>query len=42
MLRKRLPFSICYKVEGDVCMVWRVLDRPRQPGSLRPDISRGK
>jgi ParE toxin of type II toxin-antitoxin system, parDE len=42
MLAKRFPFAIYYKIEGDVCTVWRVLDCRRQPSRLRRDLSRGR
>lgn len=39
LLAKRFPFAVYYKVGGDVCIVWRVLDCRQNPtkiaGSLR-------
>jgi hypothetical protein len=31
LLAKRFPFAIYYKVDGDVCVVWRVLDCRQNP-----------
>ncbi len=34
LLTKRFPFAIYYKKEGDVCIVWRVLDCRQNPVKL--------
>jgi plasmid stabilization system protein ParE len=31
LLAKRFPFAIYYKKEGDICVVWRVLDCRQNP-----------
>jgi hypothetical protein len=31
LLAKRFPFAIYYKVDGDICVVWRVLDCRQKP-----------
>jgi hypothetical protein len=31
LLAKRFPFAIYYKKDGDVCLVWRVLDCRQNP-----------
>jgi plasmid stabilization system protein ParE len=35
MLSRRFPFAIYYRVEGDDCTVWRILDCRRDPSTLR-------
>jgi plasmid stabilization system protein ParE len=35
MLARRFPYAIYYKVDGDVCTVWRVLDCRRRPSQTR-------
>ena len=40
MLAKRFPYAIYYKVEGDLCVVWRVLDCRRNPRRLREALTR--
>jgi hypothetical protein len=35
MLSRRFPYAIYYKVEDDVCTVWRVLDCRRRPSRVR-------
>ena len=39
LLARRFPFAVYYKVDGDVCLVYRVLDCRRAPekiaGALR-------
>lgn len=41
LLAKRFPFAIYYKIDGDVCIVWRVLDCRQNPvksaGALKRD-----
>jgi plasmid stabilization system protein ParE len=33
LLARRFPFAIYYKKEGDVCLVWRVLDCRQNPAT---------
>jgi hypothetical protein len=40
MLARRFPYAIYYKVDGDVCTVWRVLDCRRNPHALRGALTR--
>ena len=35
MLSRRFPYAIYYKVEVDVCTVWRVLDCRSRPSRVR-------
>lgn len=35
MLARRFPFAIYYKIDGDVCTVWRVLDCRQSPRRVR-------
>ena len=35
MLARRFPFAIYYKVDGDVCTIWRVLDCRQSPRRVR-------
>jgi len=35
MLAKRFPYAIYYTVEGDVTLVWRILDLRQNPRKLR-------
>jgi len=37
-----LADAIYYRVDGDVCTVWRVLDCRRRPSSIRRDLSRSR
>ena len=41
LLSKRFPFAIYYKVDGESCIVWRVLDCRQNPtkttGALKRD-----
>ncbi len=39
LLSRRFPYAIYYKIEGDVCTVWRVLDCRRRPSRLRQALS---
>jgi plasmid stabilization system protein ParE len=41
MLARRFPYAIYYKVDGDVCTVWRVLDCRRQPSRVRQGLGPG-
>lgn len=34
LLARRFPFAIYYKKDGDVCVVWRVLDCRQHPARL--------
>ena len=34
LLAKRFPFAIYYKVDADVCTVWRVLDCRQNPEKI--------
>jgi hypothetical protein len=38
MLAKRFPFAVYYKVEGDLCIVFRVLDCRQEPRKLSDDL----
>jgi plasmid stabilization system protein ParE len=31
LLAKRFPYAIYYNIDGDVCLVWRVLDCRQEP-----------
>ncbi len=31
MLAKRFPYAIYYKVDADLCVIWRILDCRQQP-----------
>ena len=35
MLARRFPYAIYYKVDADVCTVWRVLDCRSRPSHVR-------
>ena len=35
MLARRFPFAIYYKIDGDVCTIWRVLDCRQSPHRVR-------
>lgn len=41
LLAQRFPFAVYYKVDGDICIVWRVLDCRQNPaktaGALKRD-----
>jgi hypothetical protein len=41
MLARRFPYAIYYKVDGDVCTVWRVLDCRRRPSRMRKALGGG-
>jgi len=34
MLARRFPYAIYYRVDGDVCTVWRVLDCRSRPSRI--------
>ena len=42
LLSKRFPFAIYYRVDGDVCVVWRVLDCRRNPEKIKSALRRGR
>jgi hypothetical protein len=42
MLARRFPCAIYYRVEADVCTVWRVLDCRQRPSKLRKELSTSK
>lgn len=42
LLAKRFPFAIYYKVDGDVCIVWRVLDCRQNPARLVSTLQPGR
>jgi hypothetical protein len=41
MLARRFPYAIYYKVDGNVCTVWRVLDCRQRPGRMRRELTHG-
>jgi len=41
LLSKRFPFAIYSKVDGDVCVVWRVLDCRQNPQKTQSTLKRG-
>jgi len=42
LLAKRFPFAVYYKVDGDVCIVWRVLDCRQNPAKTAHALRRGR
>jgi hypothetical protein len=42
LLAKRFPFAVYYKVDGDVCIVWRVLDCRQNPAKIAGALQRGR
>jgi plasmid stabilization system protein ParE len=42
MLSKRFPYAVYYTVEGDLAVVWRVLDLRRNPDRIRRALKRGQ
>jgi len=40
MLAKRFPYAIYYRMQGDIAIVWRVLDCRRDPAWLRKRLDR--
>jgi len=42
LLAKRFPFAVYYKVDGDVCIVWRVLDCRQNPAKTARALRRGR
>ena len=41
LLAKRFPFAVYYKMDGDACIVWRVLDCRRNPAKVKGALQRG-
>jgi plasmid stabilization system protein ParE len=41
MLARRFPYAIYYRVDDQVCTVWRVLDCRRSPSRLRAALGGG-
>jgi hypothetical protein len=41
MLARRFPYTIYYRVDGDVCTVWRVLDCRSRPSRTRRALGPG-
>ena len=42
LLSKRFPFAVYYKMDGDVCIVWRVLDCRQNPEKIKGALKRGR
>jgi len=42
LLARRFPFAIYYRVDGDVCIVWRVLDCRQNPATIAGALKRGR
>lgn len=40
LLAKRFPFAVYYKVDGDICIVWRVLDCRQNPAKTAGALQR--
>ena len=38
LLAKRFPFAVYYTVEGDVAIVWRILDLRSKPDKIRSSL----
>jgi plasmid stabilization system protein ParE len=38
MLSRRFPFAVYYKTDGNVAVVWRVLDLRRDPERIRQEL----
>jgi len=41
LLAKRFPFAVYYKMDGDACIVWRVLDCRQNPAKVKGALQRG-
>jgi hypothetical protein len=41
LLAKRFPFAVYYRIESDVCIVWRVLDCRQNPAKIK-DVIQGR
>ena len=42
LLSKRFPFAIYYVTDGDVCLVWRVLDCRQNPQKIKGALKPGR
>ena len=42
LLAKRFPFAVYYKMDGDVCVVWRVLDCRQNPSKIAGALKQGR
>lgn len=42
LLAKRFPFAVYYKVDDDVCTVWRVLDCRQNPARITSALKRSR
>lgn len=42
LLTRRFPFAVYYKMDGDVCIVWRVLDCRQEPTKIKDALKRGR
>jgi hypothetical protein len=42
LLAKRFPFAVYYKVDNEVCIVWRVLDCRQNPTRTASALKRGR
>ena len=42
LLAKRFPFAIYYKMDGDACIVWRVLDCRQNPPKITDALKQGR
>jgi len=42
LLAKRFPFAVYYKVDGDLCIVWRVLDCRQNPAKIAGALQRDR
>lgn len=42
LLAGRFPFAVYYKVDGGVCIVWRVLDCRQNPAKTAGTLQRGR
>jgi len=41
LLSKRFPFAVYYRMDGGVCIVWRVLDCRQNPERIKGALKRG-
>ena len=42
LLAKRFPYAVYYTLEGDLAVVWRVLDLRRDPERIRRALTGGR
>ena len=42
LLSKRFPYAVYYTLDGDVAVVWRVLDLRRHPDRIRRALEEGR